>query len=1114
MNHSGLPSKYVFITEIFAFKSIGYLKAGPGNLSIRIKHIVIGPGVTAVVTAPKSRSSAGWFSLQYDIEETGSKLVKVEALPVEPWNTTRLANRIYKCLQYRHLRPMSTEQPLTGSEDCLYLNIYTPRLDTKANLDVIVFIHGGAFMFNYGGFQGPEILLDKNVVYVNFNYRLGPLGFLSTEDDVVPGNNGLKDQIVALKFIREHIKHFGGNTNSITLAGNSAGGASVHFHCLIKKSRGLFHKGLSQSGTVLNPWVLMEKPLEKTEMIASLLGCRSNKTKEMINCLKQRPGDLIVNTVKFFQPWLYNPFSPFGVVVDTWSRDPLLPMHPYELLKKKMVYDIPWLVSHVGSEGLYPAAGEFIHLGADFIIPNGACKTDVDIHIELKINVLHERGLVNICQALSRTNSMRMKSIWKVSTIDGTALFLLFLHYNETVDNSDLNEVSKKIRQYYFGNRTVNKETFGDLVQMISDRLFVVDINKAAKLHAVATTEPTYFYYFTYRGMNSRSESRSRSHINFGAAHGDDAQLHSKYEFEYSISFREPEVCNVNWTQVSKSSKQTDYLKISSPNDLEMEANSNMGHVQFWNSLPINENEKLLQENDCIAHGNDNTSPRVTIPLGQLEGSIKETIRGRKIYAFEGIPYAQPPEPIPLKPWIGIWKAKTMFKCMQYDHFTPPGQNMVSGDEDCLYVNVYTPNLNPKERLDVMVYIHGGTFMFNYGGMYGPEIILDREACLHLGFSTEELSRWCSKASFRFLSTEDDVIPGNNGLKDQILALKWVKENIEYFGGNPNSTTIMGMSAGGASVHLHHLLPQSQGLFHRGISQSGTSLNSWVLVEKPLEKTKKLASLVGCPLINSEEIVNRGYTTRFSPFAVVVDTWATNPLLTDHPYQLLKNKKVKDLPWITSYVSAEGLYPASDFYYSHHLDYLDKNWNKIVPYILHYNDLFDGKEQDEVSQKIRERFLQDKRVDTETYASLVELISDRLFVYDIGKTGRLHSAAIKSPVYSYHFTYRGSHSKSEFRANTTQNIGVSHGDDTAYVLKCAMDTTTDERDRKMTDEAKYFPQEWKPLSKNPSDPWIQLHIAGPDNIFVEEKNQIGNADFWNTIPFKENDNLFLLKDEL
>lgn len=63
-----------------------------------------------------------------------------------------------------------------------------------------------------------------------------------------------------------------------------------------------------------------------------------------------------------------------------------------------------------------------------------------------------------------------------------------------------------------------------------------------------------------------------------------------------------------------------------------------------------------------------------------------------------------------------------------------------------------------------------------------------------------------------FLSTEDEVVPGNNGIKDQILALKWIKDNIKYFGGNPNSVTISGMSAGGASVHVHYLIPQSKGV--------------------------------------------------------------------------------------------------------------------------------------------------------------------------------------------------------------------------------------------------------------------------------------------------------------
>lgn len=65
---------------------------------------------------------------------------------------------------------------LLGDEDCLYLNIYTPYVNPKRKLNVLVFIHGGAFMFNHGGLYGPEILLDKDIVYVNINYRLGPLG--------------------------------------------------------------------------------------------------------------------------------------------------------------------------------------------------------------------------------------------------------------------------------------------------------------------------------------------------------------------------------------------------------------------------------------------------------------------------------------------------------------------------------------------------------------------------------------------------------------------------------------------------------------------------------------------------------------------------------------------------------------------------------------------------------------------------------------------------------------------------------------------------------------------------------------------------------------------------
>jgi bile salt-stimulated lipase len=180
---------------------------------------------------------------------------------------------------------------------------------------------------------------------------------LSTENDVVPGNNGIKDQILALQWIQNNVEYFGGNPDSVTISGMSAGGASVHIHYLSPRSKGLFHRGISQSGTALCPWVLMENPLDKTKRIASKLGCPSGETSEMVDCLRQKPAEEIVSCVKEFLYWLYNPFSPFGVVVDSWSSDPVLPDHPYTLLKKGQVSDLPWIASLTNFEGMYPASG-------------------------------------------------------------------------------------------------------------------------------------------------------------------------------------------------------------------------------------------------------------------------------------------------------------------------------------------------------------------------------------------------------------------------------------------------------------------------------------------------------------------------------------------------------------------------------------------------------------------------------------------------------------------------------------------------------------------------------------------------------------------------------------
>ncbi|KAL1116581.1 hypothetical protein AAG570_005053 [Ranatra chinensis] len=126
-----------------------------------------------------------------------------------------------------------------GQEDCLYLNVFTRKIDSSAKFPVMVYIHGGAFRFGSPGPKGrARYLMDREMVLVTLTYRLGPLGFLSTEDEVIPGNFGLKDQAMALGWVKRNIEHFGGDPDSITIFGESAGGASVHYMMMSPLSKG------------------------------------------------------------------------------------------------------------------------------------------------------------------------------------------------------------------------------------------------------------------------------------------------------------------------------------------------------------------------------------------------------------------------------------------------------------------------------------------------------------------------------------------------------------------------------------------------------------------------------------------------------------------------------------------------------------------------------------------------------------------------------------------------------------------------------------------------------------------------------------------------------------
>ena len=161
----------------------------------------------------------------------------------------------------------------------------------------------------------PEKYMDKDVVLVEVQYRLGPLGWLSLNTDEVPGNAGLFDQIEGLKWTQKFVKYFGGNPNSVTIAGESAGSASVSTLLLVPQARGmfelkafllislqhyclikgLFHRAIGQSGSILAPWALDRKPVESARRIAEIAGCTLDPYLALLECLRTIDAKNITN---------------------------------------------------------------------------------------------------------------------------------------------------------------------------------------------------------------------------------------------------------------------------------------------------------------------------------------------------------------------------------------------------------------------------------------------------------------------------------------------------------------------------------------------------------------------------------------------------------------------------------------------------------------------------------------------------------------------------------------------------------------------------------------------------------------------------------------------------
>ncbi|KAL0969976.1 hypothetical protein UPYG_G00235470 [Umbra pygmaea] len=245
------------------------------------------------------------------------------------------------------------------SEDCLYLNIWTPSISTSSPTSslapVLVWIYGGGYTTGTASldmYDGRFLSQSEGVVVVSMNYRLGPLGFLSLPDsEVANGNAGMLDQQLALQWVANNIAAFGGDPSEVMLFGESAGSASVGLHLLSPGSRGLFKRAVLQSGSPNAPWAVLtqQQAWNRSLSLGKLVGCPLAPVALLEECLQTAPvEDLIIQQLNApATPSLIEP--PFRPSVDGG----FLPDMPEVLLRKGHFLKTEVLIGLNKDEGTY-----------------------------------------------------------------------------------------------------------------------------------------------------------------------------------------------------------------------------------------------------------------------------------------------------------------------------------------------------------------------------------------------------------------------------------------------------------------------------------------------------------------------------------------------------------------------------------------------------------------------------------------------------------------------------------------------------------------------------------------------------------------------------------------
>lgn len=327
----------------------------------------------------------------------------------------------------------------------------------------MVYIYGGSF--RHGDFgrhvYGPKFLVKHDVILVTLNYRLGPYGFMCLDIPEVPGNQGFKDQLLALKWVKEHIHNFGGDSNKITVSGESAGAIAVDFHLMYNKEK-LFHKAIIQSGTTLSP-VFYEPSRNAPILIAEKLGYITDDLNAAIAFLAQVDPSLVIAAV-------------FDLGIELNVR----PCVEKSFEGVESFIDQNWITADV--------------------------RNARDVQVLIGFNE-HERLIIH---ASGDDDYFRNLNVVE------TKLFDAF-----DVDNDKFNGMKDIVQHFYFGDDEVTIESKLDVVNFDSDIMYNHPSYRSIDRFIEHNSGDIFLYLFSYVG--GRNYVRVRDNITVGGAvHADE----------------------------------------------------------------------------------------------------------------------------------------------------------------------------------------------------------------------------------------------------------------------------------------------------------------------------------------------------------------------------------------------------------------------------------------------------------------------------------------------------------------------------------------------------------------------------------------------------------------